>query len=138
VSDVFVDTNVFAYRFDHSEPNKQRIAARVLDGTSDRIVVSTQVMLELFVVLTRKLRPAVESAIAASVIEGLSKLPVVSADARLVCAAVDTSLEHQVSIWDAMIIEAAAQAGCRQLWSEDLAHGSTLRGVTIVNPFIDA
>jgi len=30
----------------------------------------------------------------------------------------------------------AADAGCRLLLSEDLQHGFTWRGVTVVNPFL--
>ena len=56
---------------------------------------------------------------------------------RLVLRAIDTAGQHRVSVWDAMVIEAAAEAACDQLWSEDLAHGRTVRGVRVVNPFED-
>ncbi len=134
MASVFVDTNVIAYRFDASEPVKQAQAADAL--ASDRhFLISTQVMLELHAVLTRKLRPALSFAAARRVVEGLAELPVVATDARLVCRAAATSEGQQLSIWDAMIVEAAAEAGCAELWSEDLAARSMLSGVRVVNPF---
>ena len=59
----------------------------------------------------------------------------VATDADLVREAAATAAAHELSIFDAMIIEAAARAGY-ELWTEDLAGGSVLRGVRVVNPFI--
>lgn len=132
--DVFVDTNVIAYRFDASEPVKQARAAEVLDGDAT-VVISTQVMVELYSVLTRTLTPPLPLPAARQVMDSLAQLPVVAADARLVCRAAAASEKHQLSIWDAMIVEAAAEAGCTELWSEDLSAGQVIRGVRIVDPF---
>lgn len=135
MADVFLDTNVLAYRFDASEPAKRDRAVRLMNDPAHRFVVSTQVLLELYSVITRKLVPAVTPREARRALERLTVLPVVSADARLVLRASSTVELHQLSIWDAMIIEAAAEFGCRQIWSEDLSTGASLRGVAIVNPF---
>ncbi|HWB99103.1 MAG TPA: hypothetical protein VG672_20485, partial [Bryobacteraceae bacterium] len=43
--------------------------------------------------------------------------------------------DHHFGIWDAVILSAASQAGCRLLLSEDLQDGFTWGGVTVVNPF---
>ncbi len=134
MSSVFLDTNVLAYRFDRGEPEKQQLVGRLLADSPHTFVISTQVLLELFVVITRKLRPAVPLAEARRVVTSLARLPVVPADARLVLKATKTSDEHRISVWDAMILEAAAEAGCDKLWTEDLATGAELRGVAIVNP----
>ena len=50
-------------------------------------------------------------------------------------AAADLATDHQLGIWDAVILSAASQAGCRLLLSEDLQEGFTWGGVTVVNPF---
>ncbi len=64
-----VDTNVFVYLFDSSAPAKRRQAEALLEErwAAGTLVVSVQVLQELFVVLTRKLQPRVpvETAIAA-------------------------------------------------------------------------
>ncbi len=131
---VFLDTNILAYRFDGSEPTKQACAAAALAQQRD-FVISTQVMLELHSVLTRKLRPRWSAQDARTVVDELSVLQVVIADARLVCRAAATTEKYGFSIWDAMIIEAAVESGCSELWSEDLAAESTIKGVRVVNPF---
>ena len=54
---VLIDTNVLVYAYDVTEPEKQRRALDLLHGLAEREtgVVSTQIMAETFVVLTRKL-----------------------------------------------------------------------------------
>ena len=53
----------------------------------------------------------------------------------MVLAAADLAADHQLGIWDAVILSAASQSGCRLLLSEDLQEGFTWAGVTVVNPF---
>ena len=48
---------------------------------------------------------------------------------------IDVAVAHGLAIWDAIILAAAAEAGCRMLLSEDMHEGFTWGGVTIVNPF---
>jgi predicted nucleic acid-binding protein len=54
---------------------------------------------------------------------------------RDVIAAIELHRLTQISFWDAMIVHAARVANASVLYSEDLAHGSTLAGVTVRNPF---
>ena len=131
---VFLDTNILAYDLDAGSPDKQQQVRAALARPDHEFVVSTQVLLELYVVITRKLRPALPEAAAADVITSLSRLPVVGTDADLVQRAVALSTGHQLSVWDALIVTAAREAGCEELWTEDLATGGELRGVRIVNP----
>ena len=134
MASVFVDTNVLVYAFDGADPDKQAVARSVLKG-SDVLVLSTQVLLEFFVVVTRKLDPPVPADLARAAVTEFSKLQVVSADASLVQRAVEASITHHLSVWDAMIIEAASVAGCATVLTEDLAAGLTIRDVHIVDPF---
>ena len=50
-------------------------------------------------------------------------------------AAFDLTADHQMSMWDALILAVAAENHCRLLLSEDLHNGFTWRGVTVVDPF---
>ena len=131
--DVFVDTNVLVYLFDTSDPRRRDIARGIV--ASRRGVVSTQVLSEFYVVATRKLAVPVPSAQAEAFVTGWPTTRVVPLTARLVGAAVATSRAHQLNYWDALIIEAAASAGCPVCLTEDLNDGATLRGVRITNPF---
>jgi predicted nucleic acid-binding protein len=50
-------------------------------------------------------------------------------------SAADLATDHQLSIWDAVILSAAAEGGCRLLLSEDMQEGFIWKGVTVTNPF---
>jgi len=128
----FIDTNVLAYAYDADSGEKGERAREIL-GEVDGAVVSTQVLLELFAVLTRKLeltRDAAEEAV-----ESLMGLEVVPTDARLVREGLRISRDHDLSHWDAMIVAAAATSGCEVLLTEDLNDGQVIEGVRIANPF---
>ena len=128
----FIDTNVLAYAYDADSGEKGERAREIL-GEIDGAVVSTQVLLELFAVLTRKLeltRDAAEEAV-----ESLMGLEVVPTDARLVREGLRISRDHDLSHWDAMIVAAAATSGCEVLLTEDLNDGQVIEGVRIANPF---
>ena len=129
---IFFDTNVLAYQYDDSAGTKQEIARRVFIDHAAEAVISTQIMLELHAVLTRRLGHSRETAV--QVLDALV-LDVVPADEELIRRATATAAAHQLSIFDALILEAAALAECDELWTEDLAAGARLRGVRIVNPF---
>lgn len=134
MAEVFLDTNVLVYAFDTSDREKQARALAVLAQHPDA-TISTQVLLEWFAAATRKLTPPMPPATAQKSLESLAKLSVATADVELVVRAAQTSVEHQLSIWDALVIEAAAIAGCRVLLSEDLNDGQVIRGVRVQNPF---
>lgn len=134
---VFLDTNILAYDLDSGSPEKQTKVREALARPGHDFVISTQVLLELYVVLTRKLRPALPEPAAAEVIGALTRLPVVGTDAAIVERAIALSVRHQLSVWDALIVTAAREAGCEELWTEDLSTGSELRGVKIRNPMLD-
>ena len=130
---VFVDTNVFVYLYDHADPEKQRIARATLTEQPEEVVISTQVLSEFFWVVTRKLN--LEPRAAREGVRQMATLRVVPVDHRLVLRATDTSLSARISIWDALIVEAAATAGSDRLLTEDLNEGQTIRDVRITNPF---
>jgi predicted nucleic acid-binding protein len=133
----FLDTNVVVYAFDTADQGKQERALEVLSG-DDRIVVSTQVLLETWWALTRKLLKPLDEDSAFAALEQLCRLPVVPTDSELVLRAVQTSRKYRIAVWDAMILAAAKDAGCARVLSEDLQHGQDVEGVVIVNPFLGA
>ena len=133
---LFVDTNVWVYAVDVADPAKQaRARAVTAPGQGSDIVVSTQVLSEFYVVTTRKLARPLEEADAATMVERLTDLPVVSVDADLVSKAIAGSREWHVSFWDALIIRAAESAGCIIVLSEDLAGDRAYGAVRVRDPF---
>ena len=130
----FVDTNVIVYAFDTADPAKQQTAIALLESDR-RLVVSTQVVLEVWWVLTRRLARPLPEDQAAVIVDELCRLPVVTTDVEMVRRAIDTSRRFRIAVWDAMIIEAARSAGCDRVLSEDLQPGQDFDGLTIENPF---
>lgn len=135
----FVDTNVLVYLFDADAPAKRERSRELLaaDGVEGRLVISTQVLQELFVTLTRKLAEPLPPDQALAVLDSLEELPVTTIDRPLVRAAAELSIRHRISLWDALIVEAARTGGCRVLLTEDLQHGWEIGGLRVENPFRD-
>ena len=50
-------------------------------------------------------------------------------DKAMILSAVRTSRIHQLSLWDALIVQSATESGCRRLLTEDLQHGQRFGGI---------
>jgi predicted nucleic acid-binding protein len=137
---VFVDTNVLVYLFDRDAPTKQKTARTILEieGPAGRIVISTQVLQEFYVSVTRKLAKPLSEQEAESAVRDLATLDVVQVDVDMVVRSIATARAHHLSLWDALIIEAAQSRGCRRVLSEDLQYGRQFGALTIENPFKQA
>ena len=133
----FFDTNVLVYVFDRDSPEKSRRAHELMRGhvASGGLVLSTQVLQEFYVTVTRKLARPLPEETALAALRRLAVLPTVQVDSRLVLEAARRSQALTLSFWDALIVQAAIEGGATHLLSEDLQHGRSIDGVTIQNPF---
>lgn len=134
---VFFDTNVLVYCTDRTAPEKQTRARTLVakNSSAGDAMVSTQVLIELFNVLTRKQMMPAETA--RGLVLAYAAWPVIQSDVPLVTVAMEKSIQHQLSIWDAMVIEAAVRSGAQTLYTEDLSHGQRFDTLTVINPFLD-
>lgn len=133
----FVDTNVLVYLFDNDAPKKQARARQLLKDEADNIILSTQVLGEFYVTVTRKLAKPLEPAVARNAVDDLCALRVRPLRAELVQAAVRRSDASQLSYWDALIVETAVDAGATVLMTEDLQHGQAFNELRVIDPFRD-
>ncbi len=133
----FVDTNVLVYAQDRSETIKQPIAQARLDAlwTQRSGVISTQVLQEFYVVVTRRFDPPMPPRAARAVVSAYSAWPIVRIDLATILAASELEERHTLSFWDALIIEAAQRAGASRVLSEDLQTGRRFGRLVIENPF---
>lgn len=131
----FLDTNVLVYSDDHDEADKQATALELLENSrlAGKGVLSTQVLQEYFVSVTRKL--GVSPQVAREKVEIFSHFEVVYIDVDDILAAIDLHRLHQLSFWDGLVIRAALSSGCTVLYTEDMQHGRRFEGLKIVNPF---
>ena len=132
----FFDTNVLVYVFDRTESIKQARAQDLVTGhmTARDMVLSTQVLQELYVTLTRKKQ--LGGADALEVVTTFAQERIVPASADLVLRGLALSQQRQLSAWDALIVQAALQAGCTTLYSEDFQNGARFDELVVVNPFV--
>ena len=132
----FLDTNILLYSISNAaeESEKRNRALALLDR--DDCVLSVQVLQEFYVQATRASRPdALPHDIATGLIRTWLRFQIQENTVSLLKAALEIKALHQFSFWDSAIVAAARAAGCRELFSEDLSHGRTIDGVTIINPF---
>ena len=131
----FIDTNVLVYADAADAPDKHGRALALIAALrrQGQGVLSTQVLQEYANVALRKL--ALPAALVRERLGFYARFELVATTAALIADAVDLHALRGVSFYDALIVRAAAAAGCAQLFSEDLQHGAVLAGVRVVNPF---
>ena len=135
---VFVDTNILIYAHDKDAGAKQRRAAERLrklwDSESGRL--STQVLQEFYVNVTRKIRKPLGLGLAREIVRNYGLWVESPISPRTIVRASEISEIWTLSFWDSLIVAAAEQDGARELLSEDLHPGQVIAGVQVVNPFL--
>jgi predicted nucleic acid-binding protein len=133
----FFDTNVLVYLFDGSAPSKRARSWELFRrATKDRLaLLSTQVLQEFFVVVTRKLAVPLSHQQAERAVRDLAKIPTVQVSQDIILAAIEAIQRHQLSFWDSLIVQAALRGGATVLYTEDLQPGRVIETLSVQNPF---
>jgi predicted nucleic acid-binding protein len=132
---VALDTNVLAYAEGVNGLSMKRLALELVERLPQAsVVLPVQTLGELFQVLVRKARRSPASARSA-VVAWRDAFALSDTSTGVMLAAADLAVNHQLGIWDAVILSSAAEADCRLLLSEDMHEGFIWQGVTIANPF---
>ena len=132
---VALDTNILAYAEGVNRLEKRDETLTLLQRLPEHaVVVPAQALGELFNVLVLKARRSRDAARMA-ILAWRDAYAVADTSAAVMVNAVDLAHDHQMRIWDAVMLSVAAEADCRLLLSEDLQDGFTWRGVTVANPF---
>lgn len=132
---VALDTNILAYAEGVNDAERRDVVLDLMRALpQEAAVIPVQVLGELFNILTR--RAGKSRAQAREALLGWrDSFTVLETTPAAMLAATDLATDHQLGIWDAVILSVASQANCRLLVSEDLQDGFTWGGTTIVNPF---
>ena len=135
----FFDTNVLLYLFDNSVPKKKARAQEVFFGEVEagRAVLSTQVLQEFYVNVTRQLAEPLPAAVAEARVQDFARLPLVRVDEAMILAAIERHRSMSLSFWEALILEAALRGGADRLLTEDMQHGQKIEGLIVQNPFLE-
>ncbi|MEO7255444.1 MAG: PIN domain-containing protein [Casimicrobium sp.] len=135
----FIDSNVFVYTFDLLDDEKRNQAQKTVRAAlnSGTGVISYQVVQETLNVLTRKIKTPVSDDLVLNLVERVMQ-PMwrVMPSVGLFKSALHNQSRYALSFYDALIVAAAQEAGCKRLYSEDMQHGQAFGKLKIVNPFV--
>jgi len=131
----FVDTNVLIYAHDIDAKTKHEIAKEKLRElwTERSGALSTQVLQEFYVNVTRKIASPLPKDAARLVVNSYSIWCGETTPAEIT-AAFRIEDESRIGFWDALIVASAVKCGATRILSEDL-NAQKIAGVQIENPF---
>jgi len=137
---IFIDTNVLVYSHDQDAGSKREIAVTVMQKLWEQEigVISTQVLQEFYVTVTRKIPKPLSPVTARGIIENYLFWDVELNDSDTILSASEIGERHMLSFWDSLIIAAAVNAKADKILTEDLNHGQIIEGLVIENPFLNA
>ena len=132
---IALDTNILVYAEGLGDEARCTAALQLIERLpAESVVLPAQALGELTRVLTGKARrpgPSVRE----TVLGWADSFEVADSNWSAFQAALDLVVDHQLPMWDALILAVAAESHCRLLLSEDFQNGFTWRGVTVVDPF---
>jgi predicted nucleic acid-binding protein len=132
----FFDTNVLVYAHDLQDRAKAELARSLVEDAMSRhdFVVSTQVLAEFYSTVTR--RRLLEPSSALEMVRLWAEHDTVAQTPDLMLRGIPLHQKHSIAFWDALVIQAALDAKCDLLFSEDFQHGRRFGEMEIRNPFI--
>ncbi len=135
---IFLDSNVLIYAHDLDAGDRHVRAVTIVRNLWEEGngVVSTQVLQEFYVNVTRKIPHALEKSLARELVRNYSSWQTETIDSADIFRASELEESSRISFWDTLIVAAAAKSGASMLLSEDLNAGQTIGGVTVDNPFV--
>ena len=132
---IFLDTNLWVYLYAENPLDKHQKVEEIIKNKSNSIQVSTQVLGELFHVITRKNLTSKPDAV--NIITGIvNSFSIIEIDAPKVLQALEINTRYGYSYWDSLIVATALMCGCSIIYSEDMHHNQLIDGkLNIINPF---
>ena len=132
---VAIDTNILAYAEGVGDAVRRDATLELLTRLPPEcVLLPVQVLGELFRVLTGKAKCTPDIA-RSRILQWADSFEVADSNWASFQSAFDLTVDHNLQIWDALILAVTAENRCRILISEDMQDGFTWRGVTVVNPY---
>ena len=135
---VFLDTNILIYAHDMDAGSKHDAARAIVEKIWDDEtgIISTQVIQEFYVNVTRKMPKPITPVQARGIIINYFSWKVEAIEPHTILSASEIEEKYVLSFWDSLIIATASQSEAVKILTEDLNHGQTIEGVLIENPFL--
>ena len=134
---IFIDTNILIYAHDLDAGDKNQTSAELVRNLWENRtgIISTQVLQEFYVNVTRKISNPLSKPKARGIIESYLVWHVELNGIKTILFASEIEERHNLSFWDSLIIAAAYNAKADKILTEDLNHGQIVEGILIENPF---
>jgi predicted nucleic acid-binding protein len=135
IGEVFLDSNVLLYSCSAAaeDAGKRRVAEDLI--LNHPFAISAQVLQEFIANALRKPRLGITESNIDATLQLAAMVRVQPITHELVVSAVMLRRRFQLSQWDATIVAAAAELGCKTVYSEDMNDGQDYAGVRVENPF---
>jgi predicted nucleic acid-binding protein len=132
---ILIDTNLWIYLYSKNPSDKYNKVKEVVNNYFNQIIVSTQVLGELYNTLTKKKLQTKEDA-EKIVVEMITTFPIIEVDSVNILKAIEINHRYEYSYWDSSIIATALLNNCHTFYSEDMQHNQMIeKCLRIKNPF---
>ncbi|OHD11211.1 MAG: hypothetical protein A2086_08380 [Spirochaetes bacterium GWD1_27_9] len=132
---VFIDSNLWIYLYENKEDRKQEKIEELINNNFNNIVISTQVLNEIYNILNKKIRLE-HSQIKEIIVETITNFSVAEIGVLDIIKAMELKEIYGFSYWDSLIIASALENQCKILFSEDMQNGQIIENrLKIINPF---
>jgi predicted nucleic acid-binding protein len=134
---VLLDTNILVYAHDLDAGLKNQVAVKIVkDLWEDRTgVLSTQVLQEFYVTVTKKIGNPISLFEAREIIRSYACWEIMENTVISVVRASEIEEKYHISFWDALVVVAAYESKVDKILTEDLNSGQLIEGILIENPF---
>lgn len=130
-----LDTSILVYSVDNQAGRRHEVAVEIIEqAVRCDCWITLQAVSEFCAAVTRKgmMPPA---AAAAQATDWLDLFPSIAASAAAVTASLSMAAAGRASYWDSLLVATAAEGGCTAILTEDLANGTVMHGIDIIDPF---
>jgi len=132
---IYIDTNIWVYLYSETEIKSAK-ASELINSDFNQIVISTQILNELFNVLAIKLKIKTKEETKEIINDLISSFEISVLTGELIIKAIDLSIKYQFRFYDSLMVSIALHQQCKIFYSEDLQNGQVIENkLTIINPF---
>lgn len=132
---ILIDSNVWIYLASKQDSRKKEIARELIASHFNSIILSVQILVEIFTVLDRKTDLA-KKEIANITSHYADSHEVIFSGKEIFNEAVRIRLKYGYSFFDSLIVSTGTVTDCTTLYSEDLQHNQLIDNkLRIINPF---
>ena len=136
----FVDANILGYAYEKSNLQKHKIAVNLLQPcwqAKTMFALSTQILGEFFVLITKKAKKSLEPRIAQIIISDIIDLPylkVVSYNEKTVMMALNIADNFNMPYWDSLIAATMTENDISTIYTEN-TKDFKVPWIKAINPF---